>query len=215
MTNKILHPADDRWLGDSFFPSWDKGTARRSLLSARDRIPADIRRKKSEKIRKNIEDFLEDKFREARTDKSYLVISLFLSFGSEIETGPLLPVLFEAGYRILLPSVSSSGTLILLPWHPEISLRSGTFGILEPEAGEPVHPSEVDCFLVPGVGFDPGGRRLGYGKGYFDRLLSGGGIGGLRVGVCFSEQVPPRIPATDRDVRMNALVTEKGWYPCG
>lgn len=215
MTNRILHPADDRWLGDRSLHSWDKGTARRVLLSARDRIPGALRRQKSEAIRKNVVSFLGDKSWGPRTEGGGVLLSLFLSFGSEIETGPLLPVLFESGHRILLPSVSPSGALILLPWHPEISLRSGSFGILEPDAGDPVNPAEVDCFLVPGVGFDPAGRRLGYGKGYFDRLLSGEGVAGVRVGLCFSEQVVPRIPATDRDVRMNALLTEKGWYPCG
>ncbi len=215
VTNRSFHPVDTIWTGNSAPPEWDKRTARRTILSVRNNLPSAFRREASFRARLNLLSFLEGKTEPKLPLSSRRTFSLFHSFGTEVDTHPLFPVLFEAGFRVLIPSLSRQGTLLLLPWHPDISLRPGPFGILEPDSGEPVSPRDVDLFLVPGIGFDPEGHRLGYGKGYYDRLLSSANQEGLRIGLAFSKQVVPIIPSEDNDVPVNVLITEKGFFSCG
>lgn len=85
---------------------------------------------------------------------------------------------------------------------------SGKFGVSEPAADSPVVPtSKLDGVLVPGLGFDNKGRRLGRGRGFYDRALSG--YQGFKIGVGFQHQVIEKdLPVEAHDVPMNALVTE-------
>jgi 5-formyltetrahydrofolate cyclo-ligase len=94
--------------------------------------------------------------------------------------------------------------------HLENDLSPGQFGIREPKS----HCSEVllkhlDLALVPGVGFDLMGRRLGRGKGFYDRLLAG--ISGIKCGVAFDEQIVDEIPTESHDVHLNCILTPTRW----
>jgi 5-formyltetrahydrofolate cyclo-ligase len=64
--------------------------------------------------------------------------------------------------------------------------------------------------MVPGIGFSLNGCRLGRGKGYFDRLLSG--VSGWKCGVAFDWQVTVEIPAEEHDIRLNSIVTPTRWH---
>ena len=78
---------------------------------------------------------------------------------------------------------------------PALDLEPGQFGVLEPRAACPAVPlNALDLILVPGVGFAPDGRRLGRGKGYYDRLLAG--FQGTKCGIAFDWQVAMEIPAS-------------------
>ena len=92
-------------------------------------------------------------------------------------------------------------------------LRPGRFGIREPASEIPAYDSGKMAgakiiWLVPGVGFDRAGRRLGRGKGYYDRLLTG--VSGVKIGVAFSWQIWPVLPAATNDVMMDIIVSESG-----
>ena len=66
--------------------------------------------------------------------------------------------------------------------------------------------SSIDVVIVPGVGFDLAGRRLGYGAGYYDRTLAA--YQGQRIGLAYELQVVPRLPEAPHDLRIDQLVTE-------
>jgi 5-formyltetrahydrofolate cyclo-ligase len=86
----------------------------------------------------------------------------------------------------------------------------GNFGIPEPAARCPTFPlNRLDLALVPGVGFDAAGRRLGRGKGYYDRLLAN--MTGTRCGVAFDEQMTPRIPTEAHDITLDYIITPTQW----
>ena len=85
----------------------------------------------------------------------------------------------------------------------------GRFGIPEPEGGSPVSLSELDLMVVPGVGFDLHGHRLGYGRGYYDRVLAGESRRPTLVGLCFEQQVVDRLPRDPHDVCVDLLITEQ------
>lgn len=187
---------------------------RKRLIGIRDAIPAEKRIADASEIRRLARTFFGMHSGKIRAVPARLTVQIFLPFGSEPDTEPLLHELFKAGHRPLLPSLSPPEGLILREWRPGLLLRSGPFGIREPADGLPVDPGDVDLFFVPGVGFDPLGHRLGYGKGYFDRLLSKSSVRGLKVGLAFSAQVLSTIPATPHDVPMDFLLTEKGVCSC-
>ena len=83
---------------------------------------------------------------------------------------------------------------------------TGQFGIREPGAKCVEIPlNRLDLVLVPGVGFDLQGRRLGRGRGFYDRLLAD--VDGIKCGIAFDEQVVDEIPAGPQDVRLNFILT--------
>jgi 5-formyltetrahydrofolate cyclo-ligase len=89
-------------------------------------------------------------------------------------------------------------------------LVTGRFGIREPgEACAGVPLNQLDLVLVPGVAFDLRGRRLGRGKGFYDRLLAD--AGGLKCGVAFDEQIVTEIPVEPHDVSVDCILTPTRW----
>lgn len=94
----------------------------------------------------------------------------------------------------------------------EKDLRSGAYGILEPDGGcPPLFLNPLDLILVPGVGFDAFGMRLGRGKGYYDRFLSTSP--GLKIGFGFSWQcVREALPCELHDQSMDGVLNETGWF---
>jgi 5-formyltetrahydrofolate cyclo-ligase len=91
-------------------------------------------------------------------------------------------------------------------------LAPGAFGIPEPVQDNPVPLNRLDLILVPGVGFDLRGRRLGRGKGFYDRMLSE--AAGVKCGICFDEQVLEVIPVEPHDVGVDFLATPSRWQDC-
>lgn len=88
------------------------------------------------------------------------------------------------------------------------------FGILEPGEKCPIFPlNQLDLLLVPGVGFDPLGNRLGKGRGFYDRLLVH--AVGFKCGVAFDEQIVSKVPAAPHDIRMNCILTPSRWLLMG
>lgn len=106
----------------------------------------------------------------------------------------------------------------------------GHYGIREPEPLDWVDAGCLDLVVVPGVAFDLTGGRLGRGAGYYDRMLgecaasgkvsgdeggTGRKSGPCRVGIAFEFQIVPSVPMTQRDVRMEWMVTEDRMIACG
>lgn len=88
---------------------------------------------------------------------------------------------------------------------------TGRFGIKEPSPSSPViSVDELAGVLVPGLAFDREGRRLGRGRGFYDRTLSG--YRGLSVGVAYALQIVDRVPVDSWDLPVNAVVTEESVF---
>ena len=95
-------------------------------------------------------------------------------------------------------------------------LSAGCFGILEPcPTGSEHLADEPDLIVVPGVVFDCGGHRVGYGKGFYDRFLQHPGRKAHLVGLCHDFQlIEGAIPAEQHDIRMEILVTDRRVIHC-
>ncbi len=131
---------------------------------------------------------------------------LFCPFDKEPDITPLFSHVLERKGSLILPKVVGD-TLELYRIKDTDNLSVGTFCIQEPSDGERVNAQEVDFILVPGVAFDRNCRRLGFGKGYYDRLLPK--VRGLKVGVCYSFQVVDELPTDPWDMAMDLVITEE------
>jgi 5-formyltetrahydrofolate cyclo-ligase len=81
------------------------------------------------------------------------------------------------------------------------------FGILEPSRGDLAESLEIDLVIVPGLAFDTAGKRLGRGKGYYDKLLKNESM--LKIGVCFDFQLVDEVPTEPFDIAMDMVITPK------
>ena len=135
------------------------------------------------------------------------------------------PLPAEPDVQPALRYLRTLGAVICLPrWNPATSeylpavvisedeLVPGPFEVPEPPPTTPLVPwAELDLVLVPGLAFDPMGRRLGRGRGYFDRILSRAPQA-RRWGLAFGVQVVDVVPAEPHDIHMHVLVTpERTW----
>ena len=138
----------------------------------------------------------------------------FFPMPGEPDIRPLLEEALTAGKTVALPRFNSGRGDSEARVVPDLSaLRPAHFGILEPGPEcSPIELNRLDFFLVPGVGYDVNGRRLGRGKGYFDRLLAQ--VRGHKCGVALEWQVVAEVPVGPHDVRMNSLLTPLRWFRC-
>lgn len=135
-------------------------------------------------------------------------VFLYLSFGDEVETIPILEELFARGIRVLVPRCHRSAKRMDAVEITAFSqVNPGTYGILEPDPHLPaVSPAEIDVAVVPALAFDQDGFRLGYGGGYYDRFLAE--FSGVSVGLAFSDCVTERLPREPFDKPVDTIITE-------
>ncbi|MDD5778551.1 MAG: 5-formyltetrahydrofolate cyclo-ligase [Candidatus Thermoplasmatota archaeon] len=134
----------------------------------------------------------------------------YISHGTEVNTHGLIRLLLSQTSReVLVPVVADRQrhTLLLSSLHQWQELSTGAYGILEPAEVRERPAESVEVCLVPGIGFDIRGNRIGYGGGYYDRLLRS--IRGTTIGLAYDFQVLDAIPSQDHDVPVDAVVTEK------
>lgn len=142
-------------------------------------------------------------------------IALYHSFAAELDTGPLLDALLNAGKQLCLPVLHpfAKGHLLLLDYHADTSMRLNQYGIPEPmlECQHIVPLSDVDCMFTPLVGFDRMGNRLGMGGGFYDRTLASWARGNYpRLQVCglaHDCQHVEQIPIQPWDIPIPMVIT--------
>ena len=150
--------------------------------------------------------------------RSAATVLWYVSMPSELATVPGIEAALADGKRVAVPWCDGDDLGL---WRLEAvgELEPGTWGIPEPppaRRGEParrIAPEAIDLVVVPGLAFDRRGRRLGHGKGYYDRLLARSSA--VRAGLCFDAQVFPEVPAGPHDAVMDWVVTERGASPVG
>jgi len=140
----------------------------------------------------------------------------YLSFGSEFDTSEFVRTLQARGCALVLPriDVARRGLTLHRVSDPELDTLPGVWGIREPDPQRcpSADRADIDAVLVPGVAFTPAGGRLGYGGGFYDRLLRGWPERVPLVGPAFEVQVVGDLPLGPDDEPIDTVVTEAQVY---
>jgi 5-formyltetrahydrofolate cyclo-ligase len=137
------------------------------------------------------------------------IVAAYWPIRDELDVKPVLTRLMDSGQPVCLPVVLGHGMpLELRLWEQGAPLYPSGFGTLAPDELAP--HAEPDVILMPLLGFDKDGTRLGYGGGYYDRTLMGLSKRPKLIGFAFAAQQFDHIPREPHDVPLDAVVTEKG-----
>jgi 5-formyltetrahydrofolate cyclo-ligase len=144
--------------------------------------------------------------------RSSQAILFFAPLPDEPDIWPLISDAIALGKTVALPCFLPETEIYVACriLNASVDVQVGKFGIREPSPRCPEVPlNQLDFVLVPGVAFDLNGRRLGRGKGYYDRLLAQ--VGGKTCGVAFDEQIVDEVPTGPNDIDLNCILTPSRW----
>jgi 5-formyltetrahydrofolate cyclo-ligase len=167
------------------------------MLERRNRLNSQEIAKRS----KSIQEFVinSNEFQSAK------VVGVYFAFSSEVATELIITHAKMLGKKIALPRVEED-KIAFYELSSTKSLIRGRFGIMEPPPYG--YMDEIDLLVVPGIAFDKKGNRLGYGKGFYDRLLSGKRT--FSIGLAYSFQLLENLPHDRYDKRLDAIASEDG-----
>ena len=180
-----------------------KNQLKESLLEKRNSLPKEEIIEKSIKIQDSL--FNLEQYKKSKT------IMFFVSFNSEINTHDMIKLALK-NKTVVIPKVA----------HHEIepsviidfdNLIAGKFGVLEPIETMKIAYKNIDLVLVPGIAFDIGGHRIGYGFGFYDKFLKKVPKA-IKIGLAFDFQIVDKILAEQHDVPVDFIVTEEGVVEC-
>ncbi|CRK61438.1 5-formyltetrahydrofolate cyclo-ligase [Alloactinosynnema sp. L-07] len=180
---------------------WTKDQWRAALLQRRRRVPASVRFAEAMQLTALLTSG--NVLRRGQTLCAYVPI------GSEPGSVQMLDDVADHGVRILLPIVMGPGPLDWAWYYGRDSLRPGPYGLQQP-IGELLGQAALriaDAVLVPALGVDRGGVRLGRGAGFYDRSLSIAAPDTPLIAVVRDQEIVDRLPAESHDVRMTAALT--------
>jgi 5-formyltetrahydrofolate cyclo-ligase len=173
---------------------------RAELLARRLRLP----RGEKERIRAAVREYVWKQFPELR----HACVGFYWPFKGEIDLRPLVRDVLAVGAQAALPVVVEKGRpLEFWAWHPRMTLKRGIWNIPVPAEPKAVRPTAL---LVPLLGFDAAGYRLGYGGGYYDRTLATMSPAPLTIGVGYEVGRLETIHPQPHDIPLDAIVTEAG-----
>lgn len=181
-----------------------KAVLRKSMITLRSQLSEEEAKRRSTLIADGLRS-LQD-YQKAKT------ILFYVSVKNEVDTHELIREALQTGKRIAVPITNLREKVLCLSEIKGMEeLKKSTFDLLEPaeEFRRPTSLQEIDLVVVPGIAFDRKGNRIGYGAGFYDRLLSTR-PDVLKVALAYQFQVVDRIDIYDGDVPIDILVTEEG-----
>lgn len=145
-------------------------------------------------------------------------VMFYVDVRSEVRTRMDLEAALDSGKTIVVPWCNDDGELELFRLNSMDELELGMYQILEPRQAlrdlpeKQVNVEELDLIMVPGVGFDARGARMGHGKGYYDKLLEHARPDTPLIALAFECQMFDEIPVAPHDVFMDKVITEDCVY---
>lgn len=182
-----------------------KAQLRRDMRAAINRMSPDERSSASAAARARLPE--QPEWRNASS------VLFFAPLPGELDVWPLLQTALDEGKCICLPRFDEEREhyVACQIGNGTTHVKPGRFGIREAaDTCEELSLNRLDLILVPGVAFDPRGRRLGRGKGFYDQLL--GTARGLTCGVAFDQQIVREIPVEAHDVHVSCILTPSRWF---
>lgn len=190
-----------------------KDEIRQETLQKRDEIPRYLKREKDSAIMENV--IQQPEFINAKT------ILFYASFKSEVETFGLIQTALNNKKRVVLPRVDTQNKVLQLYEITDMNeLTHGHLRILEPAVSDDRLRSiaegsrdDIDLCILPGAAFDISGNRIGYSKGFYDKLLAAARDIPL-IALAYEEQIVDNIPGEPHDVRVHKIITENRVIDC-
>lgn len=185
----------------------DKRELRKSILKMRDSMDNQERFAADEIILKKLLALKE--YRDATS------VFCFVSYRSEVDTRQIIAESLRRGKRLIVPVVDKENkVMILSELKSSEELAKSDLGILEPkkEFLRPVKPKAVDLCIAPGAVFDKRGYRIGYGGGFYDKMIPQFRSDVKTVGISYDFQFVEKLPNEEFDQKIDMLVTEKEIY---
>lgn len=137
------------------------------------------------------------------------IIYSYVSAKGEVDTLKIISTAIKDGKKVAVPKCVKNTCLIEFYFIKSLKdLEKGAFNILEPNPNrcEKAMDFSQGICIVPALAFDKTGFRLGYGKGYYDRFLSG--FSGTSIGICYNKCILDVCPHDYYDQQVNILITE-------
>lgn len=183
-----------------------KSQLRKRVLNVRNNMS-------KEDVKKNSNAIM-DKITSLDIYKQSKVVFIYMDFKNEVITSNLIKRMLSEKKRVVIPYTDSINT-VLIPSEitKESDLKQNSFGYYEPKSILPVNIEEIDLVIVPGVVFDKNLNRIGFGKGYYDKILNRLKPSAKKIALAHDFQVLEDIPAEEHDVKMDMIITEKNIYP--
>jgi 5-formyltetrahydrofolate cyclo-ligase len=179
-----------------------KRKIRYGIQEKRDSLDESIRLEKSHQIANRLMGL-------RQYDESSHLLAYY-PFRSEIDTRIIIRDAMARGKKIALPRVGKEGLELFYIEDLKEDLEPGSYDIMEPIPSKckKAEPSKIDLAIVPGVGFDRKHNRLGYGGGFYDRLLTSIPGSVPRIALSFDLQLIDKVPVSEHDLKIDILITE-------
>lgn len=178
-----------------------KEELRSKLKSVRRNLSVEQIIQASKKINEQLQLFLADK----------KCVMVYLSSFKEVCVDDTIQALLEQG-KIVAAPITDEENISITPFELKDlkAVAHGAYGIREPLREHIISKDSIDAIIIPGIGFDSNGGRLGFGKGYYDKFLSD--FKGLKIGVCYDFQLVDKIETEEQDIPMDIIITEEDYY---
>ena len=177
----------------------EKATIRSSYGAVRKGVTPDDLARAGEDAAGKLASFLD-------SHQSIRTVACYLACGSEMPTAPAIRLMRERSIAVALPSWDGS-QYRFVAFDGETPLISGPHGIPQPSAGMVLDAATIDLFLVPGLAFDLSGGRVGYGGGWYDRLLARRRPDSIALGFCLAVQIAPsQLPREPHDIILDGVI---------
>ena len=141
------------------------------------------------------------------------IVFCYVSTAVEVNTRVIIDRLRKLGKTVLIPRIIDRERMIAVRFDGWDKLQAGQLGILTPES-DSEWQSPIDLCITPGLGFTPEGKRIGFGKGYYDKWFAAHPHT-ARTALCYECQIVDDIPTTDTDVQVEKIITERRVINCG
>ena len=201
-----MHARAWGWYNTRIVTNGEKTELRREMAARRKALPAEERKRASEAVCRSLAD--DDALAAAvLPPRGHGALAVYLASPFEIDLSAFVERMLRLGAVVVSPRWNGETyELARLKSLDDGALRRGPMGILEPADADIVDPANVAAWIVPGLAFTTDGRRLGYGGGWYDRLLALSSATSMKIGVAHDFQIVGDLPCEAHDVPVDRVV---------